>query len=139
MNAAETIQAAIEKLEALKESATPGPFGFEDGWQPPQWKSIGHTYVRVVAGKPNHISGIRSMVLSTDGAMPGSEGKRRTLADAELIVTLHRTIDAQLTILREGLRAIESLDGLGIDTADIPWADVPELQLARSILGEDGQ
>ncbi len=132
MNAAETIQAAVDKLERLRAAATSGPFGFEDGWQPPQWKDQGWTYVRVVAGEPNSISGVRSMVLSTDGTLPGSEGKRRTLADAELIVTLHRTIDAQLDFLR----TVRGLAGAQIK------GELAELvighgeQFARSILGE---
>lgn len=100
MSAAEMIAAAIEKLQALRDASTPGPYGVEDDWQPPQWKDSGWTYVRVVAGEPNPISGIRGMVLSTDGTLPGSEGKARTLANAELIVTLHRTIDPDLEFLR---------------------------------------
>ena len=130
MNAAETIAAAIEKLEALRDAGTPGPYGFEDGWQPPQWKDSGWTYVRVVAGEPNRISGIRGMVLSTDGTLPASEGKARTLADAELIVTLHRTIDAQLAILRVGINEISPHD----DTTE-PITEAA-FRLARAILGE---
>lgn len=138
MNAAETIAAAIEKLEALRDAGTPGPYGFEDGWQPPQWKDSGWTYVRVVAGEPNRISGIRGMVLSTDGTLPASEGKARTLADAELIVTLHRTIEPILTILQRDIqiRARYSEDGVPLEAWESAVERAGDLNLARAILGE---
>lgn len=89
MNAAETIQAAIEKLG--REAAAPAG---ED--------RVGAT-------------------------------SREALT---LVATLHRTIDAQLAILRIGLRTAE-----GIGVWDSPYGTVPyeqqSLDLARAILGED--
>lgn len=76
MNAIERIQAAIEKLEALKAQATGGEW----------WKSG----LEVFAGP-----GLSADYLVVENA--------RLRADAELIVTLHRTIDAQLAVLRSGL------------------------------------
>jgi hypothetical protein len=69
MNAAETIAAAIEKLEAGRTAATSGP-----------WSSglVG------VYGPEGYVA--------SDGDMWPD--------DRALIVTLHRTIDAQLAILR---------------------------------------
>jgi len=103
------IEAAIQRLETLRDRSTPGPWAVEDGWQPPQWDV--HTYVRVVGGEPNKISGIRHPIASTNGAESQSAMKRQTLAEAHLIVTLHRTIDAQLAILRHSLaRALSKIE-----------------------------
>lgn len=131
MTQAEEIQTAIDKLTALKASSTPGPWDIEDGWKPPQWNE--HTYARVVAGQPNPISGIRSPVVSTNGSAPGSAAKRRDLADADLVITLHATIDAQLTILAKAL-ADENM------AATHTWFNAgqltrPGLLLARAING----
>lgn len=75
MNAEETIAAAIEKLEKLRGAATPAPWDFYGG--EPFGYGIGFPVGLVV-----HRDEI-------------------TDEDAELIVTLHRTIDAQLAILQE--------------------------------------
>lgn len=79
MNAAETIAAAIEKLEQLKGSATPGfiPDGF----------------ARV------------EIVCEDAGTIHVVEPKNE--ADIDLAVTLHRTIDAQLILLAAGRYELE--------------------------------
>ena len=73
------ISAAIEKLERLKAESTPGPW----------------TYRERVLGLPN------TTISAGDGVHVGyATPMHATAANAHLIVTLHRTIDAQLELLR---------------------------------------
>jgi hypothetical protein len=78
-NAAETIQAAIDKLETLRPDGPPGP-----------WASY-------------------------------------------VVVTLLRTIDAQLTILRRHLDLAQAIG----PSYPVSYEDFGVLDLARAILGED--
>ena len=79
MNSAEKIQTAIAELEALKAASTQG-----------KW---------AVSAKQLDIRGF----VYAPSVCAGCGWDRDTDADAELIVTLHRTIDAQLKILRTTL------------------------------------
>lgn len=99
MNALERLEAAIAKLEALKAEA------YERRW----------AYAR-------DDDGVKSVVSDPDGMNFGVfafhpdacfKGDRahpddRAVKSAELIVTLHRTIDAQLGVLRDGAQSIKS-------------------------------
>lgn len=109
--AVETIQAAIEKLEALKAESTPGP------WH--DWEDDLTNEVDVW-----HDQEQRSHIANC-----GVAGMPRVEADADLIVTLHRTIDAQLAILRHAIENQEIAHG---------WVTVDNdaVVLAESILGE---
>lgn len=99
MNPAELIAAAIEKLEALPVSIVP-------------WRDV---------------SGFEVYI---EGKVVASGGESAALlTDADTIVTLHRTIDAQLAILRA-------------ETASYNWPQPHRrnphvIALARAILGED--
>ena len=77
---------AGEQVRALAESGTPGPWGVDpDRWAPPGWEpDMG--YLRVVAGEPNKISGIRQPIVSTNGALHRSNRDRGNYADAAKIV-----------------------------------------------------
>lgn len=77
MSAVEEIQAAIEKLTKLKAESTEGP-----------WVLVAdeHYADRVVDKSGKWLIGDAS-----------------NYSDAPLIVTLHATIDAQLSLLRDGL------------------------------------
>ena len=79
MNAVQEIQSAIDKLTDLQALADEGPWMHYDG--------------DVVMGDPTDYVQAYPVV-----AECGSNN------NAELIVTLHRTLDAQLAILRDGLR-----------------------------------
>jgi hypothetical protein len=81
MNAVEKLEAAITKLETLKADAKPGPWTIA----------------------PPHNIDVDWRCIDSHGGVCLADA---TVADAELIVTLHRTIDAQLAILRAAL-AIE--------------------------------
>jgi hypothetical protein len=97
MNAAERIEAAIAKLEGLTRWSTTGP-----------WRATHHVDD---AGDWTHADIVHDKVVN-----PEVTWRDQVLAiadlsedDAELIVTLHRTIDAQLAILRGALYAVPSL------------------------------
>lgn len=103
MSAAETIAAAIEKLESLR--------GLDGTW--------------TLQGGNEWIHPIGITVAPDDGGV--------TTRQADLIVTLHRTIDAQLAILRDALAGLQP-GWAGMVQPDENY----ELQadLARAILGE---
>ena len=100
MTPAELLQAAIDKLERLKADSTPGPW-----WHWPEagdieiysdWRDPAHRGGEVVIApriRPRDGWG-RDAVIYRDNYEP----------NAELIVTLHRTIDAQLAILRAAVK-----------------------------------
>lgn len=131
MTAAETIAAAIEKLEAQRHASTPGPWIAYDmsddhkGW----WWVWQESALPFFGGvlQIDHTDDFG------DGGTPvgsaertGNRDGEQERTDAELIVTLHRTIDAQLAILRNQLVLAER--GHGESTLN--------LDLARAILGD---
>lgn len=109
MNAVERLQAAIEKLVTLKVESTPGPWIY--GGQ--GWLFGGKRY--------------------TDDELGDLFGELKYLdADGVLIVTLHRTIDAQLAILLFGVKRLTAVQTL---TGKHAEAHAHELALADAILG----
>lgn len=114
MNPAEKIQAAIDKLEALK-AASQGEY-----W----YRSIGG--ISAYGGE---------FGVEAEGIAWTRDGERSiglpqmTSTDAELVVTLHRTIDAQLAILEQGVRYMTA----GIRFGAI---ETTALALAEAILGD---
>lgn len=110
MTALEEIEAAIEKLTELQSSSTDGRwelFHAYDGYE------IVTVNDRVTFGGLSSVS---------DGAIPD-------VSDAYLVVTLHRTIDAQLAILRDAAFTLGSIAQFRDCHA--------ELVLARAINGGD--
>src|SRR5690554_4219384 len=103
MSAVDEIQAAIDKLTAMRADSRDGPWLNSGTW----WlEGVEH---HVVYG-PN----LGEVAFASDDA------------DAELIAVLHRTIDAQLTILRGALTRPAS-------TFDMREYDLEALALARAI------
>lgn len=105
MNAAETIQAAIDKLNQQRAAAMQGPWRGKvlNYWGSPTpgvWAEADRDYV----------------------------GYSMNQEDADLLVTLHATIDAQLAILQRSLDwyAEEAMAYIGKE----------DLALAKAILGE---
>ena len=84
MSAVERVQAAIDKLTELKAVSTRGP------WH--EWTNDLTDRVELW-----HDQEVRLWVADLGNDEPGA------LADADLIVALHRTIDAQLAILERWL------------------------------------
>lgn len=120
MNAAETIQAAIDKLEALRDNSGAwdwrrrhqhGEYGESIG----SWENL-HGYY----DNPDEVVNTKTVA---QNILP---------EDAELIVTLHRTIDAQLAILRGYIGTAEYWDKVRGTPADL----MAVLDLAGAILGE---
>jgi hypothetical protein len=110
MNAAETIAAAIEKLEGLKVAVAPAPWTAVRSEADLSWQ--------VHCSEWGH-------VLST-----GYVGNGDSQPTAELIAMLHGTIDAQLAILTWFTASLELAPDYG------PPEDNPFMSLARSILGD---
>jgi hypothetical protein len=114
VNAAETIAAAIEKLETQRDAGTPGP-----------WVD-GEDTCRYDAAIVTHAAGSgiwADAVVRDDGFLD--------FHDAALVITLHRTIDPILTILRW---FGPELDGAPDYT---PPQDNPFWALACAVLGGD--
>lgn len=112
MGAVERLQAAIDKLETLKQESFDGPW---------------------VANHPFSYSWI------TGAQYAGMQSKIAVQVDepdAELIVTLHRTIDAQLAIVGDALIALREAER--ISPASLSSARIRRLNqiaLADAILG----
>ena len=109
MTPAERLQAAIEKLEHQKALSTTGP-----------WEAY------TVPGTRKEAEYVAIGIGDSEARVVRFEGG---YFDADLIVTLHRTIDAQLAILRAALKART----LALYS---PMTD-PALALADAILGGD--
>jgi hypothetical protein len=101
MSATERLHAAIEKLERLRAESTPGP-----------WVSEVSDYNDYEFG-PYQGANIRDVADEIDRTPDRGWEPALKVADAEMIVTLHRTIDAQLEILAYGATLVGRIpDGI---------------------------
>ena len=122
MSAIETIQAAIEKLETLREKSTPRP------WTAMEYDSNpGDQGVPIIGG--GEIGSMEGHLTAYTMTL-GSE--ERSVIDAELIVTLHRTIDPNLATLRAALVETDFV----LSKAEKPYWHAA-VALAREILWEE--
>lgn len=112
MNAVEKLEAAIAVLQRRREVSTPGPWGVDgDGLIYPDRLSVGDRLKDI--------------------------GEFVRIEDAWLTETLHRTIDAQLAILRDDLKFIRERRAIGWPLAELQsWASREVLALADAILGD---
>jgi len=123
MNNAEIIQAAINKLEDLRRestySAVNEPWLLNRGdWTVGERATDGGQYATLTAHE--------------DGRFPATqEPDGETVASLELVVVLHRTIIAQLAILRDALAMSQPFFGMVMQESVIE----KELNLAKAILG----
>lgn len=120
MNPAEKIQAAIDKLDALRIASGTEAWTWESG------EDLG-------ANVRSEQFGVRFTT--------GYVGNNDSRNDAELIVTLHRTIDAQLAILRAAKHAhkVRELGNMSYSRPDGTWRtelEVAALDLADAMLGD---
>lgn len=116
--AVETIQAAIDRLEGLRAESTPPPWflTYESATHPRIWGNLDE-----VGDAADHVA-----------------TTARSRHDADIIVTLRRTIDAQLAILRFGIKRQEAVDWTHRLAGDKHRESASlELDLARAILGEE--
>ena len=114
VTAVQEIQAAIDKLTQIRAQSTPGP------WDWDRQGVVQSFDISVQVGEHEHE---RIGVVALEHVREG---------DAALIVTLHRTIDAQLAILTDGLADMMSRERLGLPLNTGP---VRTLALARAING----
>ncbi|GAA1788156.1 hypothetical protein [Agromyces lapidis] len=122
MNAVETLEAAITKLERIKSDSFPGPWA--------HWPEAGD--IEIMNESFSHV--VVSKVRPRDG-WRGPIYRENYEPNAELIVTLHRTIDAQLAILRDSYLIASSLPpSVAFPSTNTP--DIRALALARAILGD---
>lgn len=119
MTPAERLEAAIARLEQLKAESTPGDWGVE---------TIPETGESRVSSERD---GFAFMAATTVTSFPVPGGVTRV--DAQLIVTLHRTIDAQLGILRDALHVYGNPIPafIGHEEQVLHW----QLALADAVLG----
>lgn len=103
------IRDAIATLERLRAESTPGVWA----------------HLQVVADYSQIDNGDSGNPLALIG---------RNIPDGDLIVTLHRTIDAQLAILQGGVSIAHTMSRVS-DAAAADWAE-NELALARAINGD---
>ncbi|GLU91310.1 hypothetical protein [Agromyces sp. NBRC 114283] len=115
MSTIDLLRAAAQKLEALRDASTPGP-----------WELRGHEIVRDSEGLPV----IQALWVADIDPVA---------QDAELIVALHRTIETQLAILREALVIVTpSAPGAVVSYDAGPRSKVGlALALAGAILGRN--
>jgi len=114
MSAVEEIQAAIEKLTKLKAESTPGPWflTYEKSTHPRLWGNA-----------------------SENDADPVALAQNR--GNAELIVLLHRTIDAQLAILNHDVALFTEFEEHGNARQwELAIERAGDLALARAINGD---
>ena len=133
MNDAETIKAAIEKLEQQKADSTPGPWDFEytdesieinAGTARTQWNETN------TVGRPAGSWKTTDRIMEVD-CFDLDENEADLIAgNAELIVTLHSTIEPILAILRLELAALHPTA-----SAFPMTVHATALDLARAILG----
>ena len=122
MSAAEEIQQAIATLERLRAESTPGPWFCEDSGQesapgfPAVWTDAEGVDLAATIARPD------------DFVMPRGVKPR---GDMELIVTLHRTVDAQLAILQEAVEMLAPFAGMRLHEDGVRF----QLALARAING----
>jgi hypothetical protein len=117
MNAVAEIEAAIKMLTNLRASGT--PFGWHVATLPGAatgaWRVLPDGYE------------------SFDSGDYGDVAKCTLPGDAELIATLHRTVDAQIGILRAGVGGASDLDNGA--TPDEPHLTGYAIALARAVNG----
>jgi hypothetical protein len=139
MTAVEEIQTAIDNLAELKAGSSPGPWELE-----PFGKYFNPNYddARILHAKTRPNEQNYDRYVHQDGAHAEDSGGF-DLPDAALIVTLHRTIDAQLGILSSALSDIAAWtdpnSDVGWEPGDGPTPNGPsfaaKLALARAING----
>lgn len=123
MNAAETISAAIDALERRRDAAPAGPWAWRDDFGDHGDTGLALTNAagdEIIGAYNWHCCSFRDDPTVADGA-------------ADLIATLHRTIDAQLAILRAELDFVARC---GWPTQPFPER-LAVLALADAILGSD--
>ena len=99
----------LAEQEALLADITPGRWGVRPGWTPAEYDDA--TYVQVVVGEANPVSGIREPVAHTNGARHGSAAATRDAANARFIAAAPTLVRDLLIDLRAARAEIARLQG----------------------------
>jgi hypothetical protein len=136
MNAVERLEAAIVKLEQLNAESTPGPWQWWNLERADRgWTGNGPTLETVARDDLDPECAKAGVIVAWGHDAWGLDVEP---ADADLIVTLHRTIDAQLAILRTALVIVTPEPGFLHSYDAGPGSQVGNaLALADAILGGD--
>jgi hypothetical protein len=126
MSAVEEIEAAIVKLKELRDASVPGPWKWEEP-STESWPTGDQSLLGAIDPKHGYA---RSVLTGWGYDASGIEGEP---ADRELIVTLHRTLDAQLALLTSALGGARDLSSGHYP--DEPAATELIIALAKSING----
>jgi hypothetical protein len=115
MTPVEKLEAAITKLEELKRDGHPGP------WH-------GNVTIRGVLRVQSGLAVVAEVLNTTED---------EDEIDLDLIVTLHRTIDAQLAILRRGVSEVDGYTAADGRFWAVAWLEEHSttVDLASAILG----
>ena len=116
MNAVEEIQSAIDKLTTLKAECTPG-----------RWLVDAEDKCSI------YYEDGGATILQPEDWYP--RGDNCPAENAELVVTLHRTIDAQLAILYEALDFATTSSAIGMPETEILGYYGTTHEIARAING----
>lgn len=121
MTAIETLEAAIARLESLRDRAFPGPYE-------PGVGGGDHWYLFANDESVAYIS-----------ANDGSDEEHRE-PTARLLAALSRTVDSLISMHRRSVLAMKAAIGAGMSEADVHEIAERsgELALARSVLGVKG-
>ena len=132
MTPVEKLQAAIEKLERLKGASTPGPLHAKNAGD--VFTDLGAPNAQGVNAEHNDAWHVASF-MSGQNEMPYREEE----ANREIYLALHRTVDAQLMMMRSALEWLGRANNAAIATGSEIFAGQigPELAIADAILGGD--
>lgn len=132
MTAIETLERAISKLEQLRDEATGEP----EKWR---WYNYGKSGSTLAAPNPlpGPVDDVFGQMYGHDlNVLKTTDDWPPTLADAELIVALSRTVEPMLALLRKGRASMRGAEALGNPRPHTPLQK-HALATARAILGEE--
>lgn len=132
MTPAEKLQAAVEKLERLKAASTPGPLYAHNAGD--VFTDLAAPNAQGVNAEHNDAWHVASF-MSGQNEMPYREEE----ANRALFLALHRTVDAQLKMMRSAIEWLSEGNNAAIAAGSGVFAGQlgPELAIADAILGGD--
>jgi hypothetical protein len=132
MTPAEKLQAAVGKLERLKAASTPGPLYAQNA---------GDVFTDLAAPNAEGVNAEQNDAWHVASFMSGQNDMpyREEEANRALFLTLHRTVDAQLTMMRSALEWLGEKNNAALAAGSEIFAGQlgPELEIATAILGVD--
>ena len=131
MTPAEKLQAAVEKLERLKNQSTPGPLYAQNA---------GDVFTDLAAPNAQGVNAEHNDAWHVASFMSGQNDMpyREEEANRALFLALHRTVDAQLKMMRSALEWLGEKNNAALAAGSEIFAGQlgPELEIADAILGD---